>query len=388
MKKYLLVTVFIVIMLTAIFFVFKESMDSQGSFSNKNFSIGKKTARINIYLVGLKNSEISSLFSKEYLRLNDDLIKSNKISANSFFLQAGSNDFVNLLESIQDKENSIIVFSPDVFLIDSSKEKLFESKITSIMFSADKSAICISNKLDPYVWNFGLPIEAYLENYLSYLNQIYSKLGKELKFMLVHNQNDSINKHVEYTKLLIDELGFKYIGKLSVDDRIEDTYTSLRRIFDYNPDIILFLSTRRGCANFLPSISKLNLTYDMAVSFIEGCQDYDFIKSLSHSRGIIYPAQYISNGDKPLSSNTEYSAELVSSFISKLLDKDLDKMPINQALKNLDGTQVKTSSGLVMLDYATRSLIQPVHVGKVEEKGLSHLVYLGDVSLPAREICN
>lgn len=391
MKKVYIPFLVFLIFLTLYFAFFISNKNVENSFqAYERLGVGKDNALTKMYIIGRKGSQTSVLFATEMTRLLEEFTDGNKLRIETYFLNPGSSDFVTILESIKNIEHSMIIVSPDTSLVENSRQALLKSNIFTVLFSTDSTSVCNeeTKNMSKHIWNFGLPVKSYLESYLSFLHQMFAKVGKDLSCMIVNNEHPRIDTHVDYTKSTVQELGFKYIGKISLDDRISDTYQTTKQIFDFHPDILLFYSTPKGCPSFLSAISKLNLTFDIAVSFIEGCSDTDFASQFKESRGIMYPTQFVpSSKNKNNESLTHYQAQLISSFIHKIFFRGYETLPVSSAFTKLDGTQIQTKAGLVMLDSSTHSLIQPLHVAKVDEKGTIHVQYLGDVSLSKTDIC-
>ncbi len=402
MKKKSLLILLVCISLVVVyygihFFTTGSNRTADDGIFTKDTVFGSNNVKLRLKAIGLANSKISKNFTTALTEKTKLLLENQSLQLDIEFI--GLPESRNVPEIIaQIKESNlptIIVFSPEVILTKDSHKHLIESQIPTFLFSSDAYAVCDGEILSHNIWNFGLPLKSFAETYLSFVNQKYGQLAKDLDIFIYVNDDKKLLEHSAEFEKVIKGLGLKVDGKLIVDERQDDLYTTVRQVFDYDPRIIVGIMGRRGLQKFLSISSRLSLTFDMGVSVIEGAFEEDLVDSGENSRAIIVPSAYVYgaselSGDYKITTSM-YQGLLVGGFLEKFffrgLGDDVTFENINEKIETLDGVRYEGLSGLATFDSKTHGLIQPIHVGEFKEGRLNHVQYLGDVSLAANEMC-
>ena len=378
---------------------------------NENYKREVKDAELQIKVLGLVASKVSSNFIMSLdhnlenisggSKQSTDSKTHSKISLDVEFIGApNSRKLTEITDEISKAGfNTILVLAPDVVLLEESKSLINEKKIPTILFSADSNIVCSNGKKSNFIWNFGIASTSYTETFLSFINQKFSKLAQDLKIFLYVNDKPWLDQQADQLVTEIDALGLKVAGRMVVDERTEDIYSTVRQIYDYDPKVILGVVSRKGLRTFLPVAAKIGFTYEMGVAFTVGVFEEDLIDLGDVSRGVIIPTPYVSElklsrDKKKIESENDltasgYQGDLVAGILEKLLFRQsLGSSDMAKKLEELDGVQYLGLSGLVTVDSKTHGLIQPLHVAEFRDGSLKHVQYLGDVSLAPDEICN
>jgi len=315
-------------------------------------------------------------------------------------------------------------------------------RIPFIFHSLSDTSICVDEAISPYLWNIGITPNMYAEPYLTYLNQKYGKLASDLNFFLYLNLQKETQSRAKYFDQLIKGLGFEVKGGLSVDDRQVDLYTTIRRTFEKKPDLFLGFMTPMGRASFFPQASKLGISLEMGFALDYGTEEEELRKFSDDVSGLVLPVSYVSdieNQDNVIFKNNleknfpvmsfdsvkneakpknnindvtmaSYRGFVLARILELLIrssdagnknfsseDKEIDKILVEDnrhyvasfisALKDLDGSQLNTPSGPVMIYSDVQGLIQPLHVAEFKDGTLRHLQYLGDITLSPEGLC-
>lgn len=405
MRKVIAVIVAVIILLGLLYFFLGAGPSKKNASKHKTIKagtvIGKSNSINTIYLLSTVGSEVDSIIHVNFLNGLKDKIE-NAIEGNSINISIISPDDLGKLlskENVDFKGALLIIPEGD----EVSKETLISidgKSLTTIMYSSVDKKTCIGGNQSPYLWNFGITPTMYAESYLSYANQRYGKLAKELTFIIYSNQDPISEAEATYIENVMDGLGFEVQASVKVDSREDDLYPVLRDIFKFSPRILLTNANKRGIVPFIKQSHKLGFGFEMAMFLTEGIPEESIANLDRELDTFIKPSVFInsfeSDSMKAFQKERESEGVLTPSFyrgylVSEVIDRLLlqfknNQEPINfsRALLGLDGNRIDAPSGPVMFHSKARGLIQPLHLGQYKDGHLNYLQYLGDMS-PAEQ---
>jgi hypothetical protein len=392
--------------------------DEKVAYQNKAGHFGLESAPF--HLIVLIPSE-AKYFSKEIKRFQDVLqvilkpyLASNQVYIRTVPEPESVEQRNHYFEVLKGSDHQSILISPFEGVYSRYIRQLSaEVKIPHLFFSQEESSTCGEDGMSRYLWNLGVTTSMYVEPYLASLNQRFAKVASDVRFFFYVNEDEQAATRARLFKKLIEELGFEFAGAVSVDERYDDLYTTIRAIFGKVPDVTIGFMTARGRYNFFPQSSKLGLNLEMGISLEFGIEEEELRSFGKDAEGVIIPVTYVSDYisdqndifKQQLNAITGETSPTMASYKGFLVGKILDmvfsrKTPeelsasedSNQhfisVLESLDKSKIMGPSGTVMINMPSHGLIQPMHIADFKEGVLHHSQYLGDITQSTRGLCD
>jgi hypothetical protein len=391
--------------------------DEESVDQGKTGHFGSERAPLHIIVL---IPEEARYFSREIKRFQDVLqivlapyLANNQVYIRTVPEPATSEEKKRYFEVLKGGEHQSVLVSPFEGVTSASvRHDSAEAGIPYLFFSQEEDSICGEEGISPYLWNLGVTTSMYVEPYLASLNQKFAKVASDVKFFFYVNEDQQAADRARLFKRLIEELGFEFAGAVSVDERFEDLYTTIRAIFGKVPDVLIGFMTPRGRHNFFPQSSKLGLNLEMGISLEYGIEEEELRTFGKGAEGVILPVTYVSDyvSDQnelfktQLESITGEASPTMASYkgflVGKILDmvfgrenpeqlslkKDRNKQFLS-VLESLDQSKIMGPSGMVMINAPSHGLIQPMHMADFKDGTLQHTHYLGDITQSVRSLC-
>lgn len=356
--------------------------------------IGDSSSVNTIYLLSGKSSEVESIMEVNFLNGFEeraDQFLSDKSINISIISPADLDQILN--KGGPDIKGKLLLV-PDGNALDQTKLTAIHNKsLPTILFSSEDSKTCISGNQSPYLWDFGISPSMYAESYLSYANQRYGQLAKELTFVVYSNMDSISENESAYFNKVIEGLGFGVLASVKVDSREDDLYKVLRGINNLSPKILLASTSNSGAVPYIQQSHKLGLSFEMALFLSERIPEEAIMQLGSSLDVFVKPSVYIDSYEneamkvfrnaKEQITTSGYRGYLVAEVIDRIVTQfkgNKDSINFSRALLGLDGNRIDAPSGSVMIHSKARGLIQPLHVGEYKEGKINYLQYLGDMS--------
>lgn len=420
-KTYLIIT--LALLLLGIFVYFSFIGTDEGSIArNESGSYGSEEAPLQ--LVVLIPSEAKH-YTKEIKRVQDvlQIVLASWIDKKLLYIRTvpepeSESQRQHYFKVLAESDYKTVLLSP--FEGPSSRKVRQESadkKFPHVFFSQDDMSVCQNGELSPFLWNLGITTSMYIEPYLTTLNQRYMKTASEVKYFFYVNEDERTVEQSRLYKKLIEELGSEFAGAVSVDDRYDDLYTTIRAIFGKVPDVLISFMTPRGRAAFFPQAAKLGLVLEMGMALDFGVEEEELISFGRDAEGIIVPVTYVSDyvshqndifkeqlsriADEQKPTMASYKGFIAAKLLdmifsrSEILTSAKEKSVTHQehaqnfsaAFEALDNSKILGPSGTILVHAAVHGLIQPLHIADFKGDHLKHFRYIGDVTKSSRNIC-
>lgn len=427
-KKIIISLSVLLIVLMLVFYSFKDDSDKLVSKNTKGY-FGSDSAPIDLIILIPTEARY---YSKEIKRFQEVLTTYLKeyIENNTIYIRTVpepelEEERLRYFEVLKKSPKLNIIISPyegsGTFAI---REMLKQLALPYLFFSKDKTSVCEGSEVASNLWNLGVPFPYYLEPYLTSLNERYQKLASDMRYFFYVNDNEKILNTSKIYKSVVEDLGFIYSGAISVDERFEDLYSTIRLIFGKTPDILLTITSSSGRINFFPQSYKLGIPLEMAVALDYGVEEEELRSLGKNVDGVLLPVIYVNDFNSKkneefknklgiyqsadegmntqlselLPTSSSYKAFLISEILNITLSKmkpidDTSKINSSSTIKfinllhELDKFRIDGPSGHIMINSETRGLIQPLHLAEFKDGFLKHIKYIGDISISSKELC-
>ncbi|HMO17647.1 MAG TPA: ABC transporter substrate-binding protein [Oligoflexia bacterium] len=405
----------------------KIGLKSDDDKQSKKVTSGNLNAPVHLIVVIPELEAVN--FKKDIKRFQDslqlglkDYIGQGKVYIQTLMAPFPDQENVShFFNTILSRSNGNILIAPfDGRHMGYLRQESHERGIPFLYFAHNENSRCINASISPFLWDLGVGPESYNELFLSYLGQRFGKLASDPGFYLYQNANAPEQERSRLLSELIEDLGFRQIGGVIVDEKLSDLYTTLRSVFQKKPDIFIASTTPPGRARFLPQAAKLGFNLEMGLAFEYGTEEEELRSNENAAEGFIVPVTYVHDipGEKNkkfiidlVSYDSSYTSEnpptmanyrgyliatlisltlenkILSNFSEKISEQGKFSENFISSLRDLDSKIIEGPSGQFQVFEKIQGLIQPFHISEYKSGLLNHQKYLGDLSLPSSFKC-
>ena len=256
-------------------------------------------------------------------------------------------------------------------------------------------------KLNNKIWGMGITPQMQTETFLISLSDKFRQAERNFNLYIYGNAGGE--RLTDYLKEISKGLEFNLVGEDYVDVRISDLFQRVRQIFDYHPDLLVFITKEAGTNKFLSHSHKLSLRTEMTVATINSINQEQINKLGEDADGVwtttTYSSEIQSDENKKFLEDWKSlykeeslpTAMAVKSYSTlKIIQEGLIKnasADISELEKGLKDIELKLPQGNVSVSSENHLLVQPLYLSQIEKGKHSKLELIGDVSHPAFEAC-
>ena len=372
------------------------------AYQNKDNILDVKKETISSSLLDSKNSNdkinITILLdmTSQHKELSNSAVKGAKLA-----LKKINNQNINLTEldstQVEDiKKESILIGGVSE---ESTRNTLQKVKDNLFLYLSDGEVFtCLNEKNNnKKIWGLGISNVMFLEPLLITLADSYKDINKSFNIFLYTNYPEL--NYLDYVEETLDSLDFKLAKRNFVDTRITNLYDTIRDIFTYEPELLVFKNDQEAMYNFLEATKKLSIQSEMQMASLdilntENLNDLTngIWTALSYSADLrnkenkefikLWDSQYPNSRPSSMAVKAYNAVNLINKAIIESKSYNISKIE-----KSLAGLSFQAPQGEITLSKENQLLIQPLFISKVNNKKFDKVKYIGEVSNPKYDGC-